>query len=135
MVNCYRFCENNDIEFAIKTVDINDGEENFFDDNLSIKSSILNNSLLRGDVLESNEFMALQNCLNGINDLKEFVSHEIRNLKNLEEREIIQQLKEENLFFKNEIKEHKNILKVVLDSKIMYKNHSCDTTESNDVLQ
>ena len=91
------------------------------DSDIEIKNWTLNTpenleNLLQQDIHNSEKFEAFSECLKSIVDLKEFMSYEFRKLQLNTVNDIIIQLKEENNFLKNEIKELRELVKNMVEN-------------------
>ena len=84
--------------------------------NLDFKTPDSNFNLLQQKIRSAEKFNALDECLRSVSDLKEFISYEVNKLRKNKTNELVEQLKEENKFLKNEIKESREIIKNVFDN-------------------
>ena len=103
------------------------------DSDIEIKNWTLNTpenleNLLQQDIHNSEKFEAFSECLKSIVDLKEFMSYEFRKLQLNKVNDIIIQLKEENNFLKNEIKELRELVKNMVEN-ITRQNKSTETVQ------
>ena len=82
------------------------------------------NLLLKNDIDESEHFIAFKNCLESIVDLKKYISFEMNTVKtdlnylklgHVDEQ--VKQLHEENMFLREEIRETRKLLTLVLENQ------------------
>ena len=119
----YRFCSGDIIEQYEDSTSQNGKENIGNNDNNNGIQDIINwnlttpeNILLKEDIQSSERFQALNEYMKSIIDLKEFISYEVNKLEKNKVNDIIIQIKEENSFLKNEIRELREIIKNMVEN-------------------
>ena len=119
----YRFIDNEDYkQNTVTTVAEKTPEPDF----LEKSGNISENNFLEHEIQCAKSFDTLHELTKVIQDLKEYVAYEVNKLRKVTSQDLVDQLREENKFLKNELKEYKVLVKDILEHNTR-RNQSSET--------